>query len=75
MKKRSKSNEKNKQAVTNKKPQEERASTPQSLTYDTINEAVHEYLLKSGLFKTVDSFRVSFKNNELARIGFWKIHH
>jgi len=28
-------------------------------TCDKINEAVHEYLLKSGLFKTVDSFRVS----------------
>ena len=27
-------------------------------TYDGINEAVHEYLLKSGLFKTVDTFRV-----------------
>jgi hypothetical protein len=29
-------------------------------TYGTINEAVHEYLLKSGLFRTVDTFQVSF---------------
>jgi len=35
-----------------------RTMTPQAQTYDTINEAVHEYLLKSGLFKTVDTFRV-----------------
>ncbi len=36
-----------------------RTSTPQAQTYDTINEAVHEYLLKSGLFRTVDTFRVN----------------
>lgn len=35
-----------------------RCNTPQVTTYDTINEAIHEYMLKSGLFKTVDSFQV-----------------
>ena len=35
-----------------------RTVTPQIQTYDTINEAVHEYLLKSGLFRSVDTFRV-----------------
>ncbi len=38
---------------------QDRCVTPQVATYDTINEAIHEYLLKSGLFKTVDSFQVS----------------
>ena len=37
---------------------QDRCATPQITTYDTINEAVHEYLLKSGLFKTVDAFQV-----------------
>jgi len=40
------------------------SASPQQLvhaqTYGTINEAVHEYLLKSGLFRTVDTFQVSF---------------
>lgn len=49
-----------------------RAITPQAQTYDTINEAVHEYLLKSGLFKTVDSFRVRFDNNLVARTCVWQ---
>jgi hypothetical protein len=40
------------------KAPQDRCATPQITTYDTINEAVHEYLLKSGLFKTVDSFQV-----------------
>ncbi len=39
----------------------ERCVTPHAITYDTINEAVHEYLLKSGLFKTVDAFQVMIK--------------
>ena len=43
--------------VEDKRP-EERCRTPEITTYDTINEAVHEYLLKSGLFKTVDTFQV-----------------
>ena len=46
-------------------PDPERCMTPQVTTYDTINEAVHEYLLKSGLFKTVDSFQVSLIDNTL----------
>jgi len=49
----------------------------QITTYDTINEAVHEYLLKSGLFKSVDTFRVFFIRNprKLARIAIWKIYY
>jgi hypothetical protein len=55
------------------------AATPQITTYDTINEAVHEYLLKSGLFKTVDTFRVWWFHFlhpcKIARIAVWEVNN
>lgn len=51
-----------KRKVTEQKKKNPASPNPQQLvqaqTYGTINEAVHEYLLKSGLFKTVDTFQV-----------------
>ena len=54
---------------------QERPATPQITTYDTINKTVHEYLLKSGLFKTVDAFQVRRLSYALvARIALWEVH-
>lgn len=47
----------------------------QAQAYSTINEAVHEYLLKSGLFRTVDTFIVWANLNTIARIDIRKIYH
>lgn len=51
----------------NPRPNPNPNPNPQQLvhaqTYGTINEAVHEYLLKSGLFRTVDTFQVYFSFN------------
>jgi hypothetical protein len=57
-------------------PPPERCATPQVTTYDTINEAVHEYLLKSGLFKTVDAFQVRpLLRLIVARAALRKVHN
>jgi hypothetical protein len=36
--------------------------TQQSMAFDTINEAIHEFLLKSGFLKTVDIFQVNISS-------------